>query len=355
MNFSETTRLEISLDALTNNLNVIKSHCPDKDVIAVVKANAYGHGIRIVTSHLRSRGVRRFAVSDMNEAEQISEIAKGCEILVLGQVPAGQLSMNDNPGVVLAVGNLPYAQQLSSSGRMIRCHAEIDSGMSRSGINTADELRELMTLPFLKVEALFTHFSCGDSQASEDREFTVYQRSKIVEFARMFSLPYHLQNSGGVFNHASMNGDFAIRPGLALYGYYPDDALRPVMAFKSVITQIREVGAGVPVGYGRSYVTDAPSRLAVIPAGYGDGYSRGLSNRGNVAICGQLAPVRGRVCMEYIIADVSGIAEAEVGVQVELYSCTHRETDIAHIAEMLGTIPYEVTCAVSSRVPRVAV
>jgi alanine racemase len=335
-----TTKAEINLNALTHNLNVIRSKCGGKTLYAVVKANAYGHGINIVAPHLHKAGVRHFAVSSVAEADKLSTLIPSGDILILGTTPSELI----NPDYIQTVVSLEYAKSLPEK---TRCHVKVDTGMTRFGIDSIDSKYDLAEIRrHLKMEAIFTHFSSADSHEVADVEFTVNQQSKIVELSRLYNVPHHSQNSAGVFNYEgfdSFDGDM-VRVGLALYGYFPE--LRQVMSLKSAIAQVREVGEGVPVSYGRTYVTESPCSLAVVPVGYADGYSRLHSNKGEVVIGGKIAPVRGRVCMDYIIVDVTGI-DANVGDEVEVYG------DIERIASSIGTIPYEVTCAVSERVPRI--
>jgi alanine racemase len=342
-------KAEINLSALSHNLEVIKSYSRGKKILAVVKANAYGHGLSIVAPHLHSLGVRHFAVSTAAEADELCPLVPGSDILILGRTPGLFIKSVIMNNYIQTVCSAEYAQECSclaaDMNKQLRCHVKIDTGMTRFGVGTAQELAEIMRI--LRPEALFTHFSCADSQNPDDIAFTQYQQSKLVELSREYNLPFHSQNSAGVLNHSDFGGDF-VRAGIALYGLCGNEVLRQVMSLKSAIAQIREVGAGVPVSYGRTYVTQAESRLAVIPCGYADGYSRLHSNRGSVRINGALCPIRGRVCMDYIIADVTGI-DAAVGDEVEVYG------DIVHIAESIGTIPYEVTCAVASRVLRIAI
>jgi alanine racemase len=368
-----STRAEISLNALTHNLTAVKSllnqtHPPE--IIAVVKANAYGHGIEAVTAHLYSSGVRNFAVSDLREAEQIKDLVPNGNILILGVCHLNSIEfintvvMNDYIQTIPSVVHARrICEQLRGMPKILRCHVKTDTGMTRFGISTTNELDEIMKMPELRVEAVFTHFPHADSCKARDVEFTINQQAKFVEFARKYKndgLKIHSQNSAGVLYHREFEADF-VRVGLALYGYRPNTAvvspieLKPVMSVKSAVAQVREVAAGTPVGYSRSYHTDSAGKLAVIPVGYADGYSRLNSNRGKVVINGKIAPIRGKVCMDYIIADVSGIDGVEIGDEVLIYSDLYKETSIEHIADELGTIPYEVTCAVASRVPRAVI
>jgi alanine racemase len=336
------TRAEINLSALTHNLNTIKSLSPGKQIIAVVKANAYGHGIKIVSTHLHSLGVRSFAVSSTAEADEISSLVPDSDIIIFGLTPQACVKNN----YIHTIASVEQARNICRPGDPVTVHIKLDTGMSRFGINTLDELHEIMQMPGLNPQALFTHFSCADSSNPEDVQFTINQQSKLVEFAGRYNLKYHSQNSAGVVNHGEFGGAM-VRAGLALYGYFP--GFRQVMSLKSAVAQIRQVQGGVPVSYSRTYVTKSPCTLAVIPTGYADGYSRLHSNRGRVMINGKAAEVRGRVCMDYIIVDVTGIDDVRVGSEVEIYG------DIEQIAKSIGTIPYEVTCAVSQRVARIAV
>jgi alanine racemase len=338
------TRAEINLTALAHNLEVIKSRSAGKPICAVVKANAYGHGLGIIAPRLHKLGVRSFAVSSVSEADELRGYIPSGDILILGMTPAESV----NPDYIQTVASADYAKSLKGN---VRVHIKLDTGMSRFGINTSDELGQIMRLPSIKPEAIFTHFPCADSQTEEDIAFTLNQQSKLVESASEYNLPYHSQNSAGVLNHSDFGGCM-VRVGLALYGYFPE--LSQVMSLKSGIAQIREVGAGVSVSYGRAYVTESPAVLAVIPVGYADGYSRLHSGKGSVVIGGRPAPIRGRVCMDYIIADVTGLG-ARVGDEAEIYGESPDIIGIEHIAREIGTIPYEVTCSVASRVPRVAV
>ncbi|MCL2071221.1 MAG: alanine racemase [Oscillospiraceae bacterium] len=358
-------RAEINLNALTSNLNGIRSLCPGKEVLAVVKANAYGHGIEIVTAHLYKQGVKNFAVSNVFEAKQIHSIINGGDILILGRTDESFIDEIIENNYLQAIVSVEHGRQMSAlsvkkGNGKIRCHIKVDTGMTRLGITAIDELNELMQLPGLKPEALFTHLSSADSLEPADMEYTINQQSKFTKFASRYNLKCHSQNTGGVMYHGGFGGD-VVRAGIALYGYRPNTAiqspieLKSVMSLKSEVIQIREVGAGVPVSYGRSYVTDLPQRLAVVAVGYADGYSRMHSGRGKVLINGKFAPIRGRVCMEYTVVDITNIGGVNIGDEVVVYSDSelYGEIGIEHIADMLGTIPYEVTCAVAGRVLRV--
>ncbi|MCL2633496.1 MAG: alanine racemase [Oscillospiraceae bacterium] len=361
MDFSHMTRAEIDLDALSRNISGIRALCPDKEIIAVVKANAYGHGDKLICAELLRLGITKFAVSSVLEAGRISDIVPDCDILIFGATPEEMLYESEK--YIQTIVSLEYARRLSGfavrSNKTIRCHVKINSGMTRSGIDTLDELHEIMSLPALKPEALFTHFASADSLEEGDVQFTKKQQEKLLSFAEHYNLKTHSQNSGGVLYHDDFKTDM-VRVGIAMYGLRPNTSIKspitlsPVMSFKTAVSQIREVETGIPVSYGRTYTTPQKQVLAVIPVGYADGYSRSHSNKGKVLVGGELAPICGRVCMDQSVIDITGIEGVRVGDEVCVYSDAHKETGIEYIADTLGTIPYEVTCAVSARVPRIA-
>ena len=216
-----------------------------------------------------------------------------------------------------------------------------------------------MSLPGLDVTAFYFHFPVSDMVEEDHREFTLRQYEKFILLTKEYGLPSHCLNSGGIAFYPELKGEL-MRPGLILYGLSANPSvestlpLKQVMTLKSTVDQIKLFPKGVDIGYGRTYTTDSEQLIAVVPAGYADGYSRLLSNRGKVLVNGVLCPIRGRVCMDQMMIDVTE-ANAKIGDEVLLYSDRAKETSIEYIAEMLGTITNEVVCNVSSRVPRVAV
>lgn len=356
------TKAEINLSALTHNLGVIKSHSKNKQVIAVVKANAYGHGDAIICTELKKLGINHFAVSCIDEAVGIKRYVGDSDILIFGFIGAAHYIAAEN-GFILTAGDLDYARSLSELisplNMKFRIHIKLNTGMNRVGINTEAELEEIIKLPGLQCEAVYTHFPSADSLDEDDVNFTRAQQEKLLAFAKGKGLKIHSQNSGGIMFHGGFEADY-VRAGLILYGLSPDARyksdmkLSPVMSLKSVICQLRTLEAGAPVSYGRTYKAPEKRLAAVVPAGYADGYSRAHSNSGLVSVKGTLCPVLGRVCMDQMVIDVTDVQGVRVGDEVEIYSANHRETDIEYIAEKLGTIPYEVVCAVSHRVRRIS-
>ena len=359
------TWAEIDLDALDSNIELIKK-AAGKPVMAVVKADAYGHCADIIASELWEKGVRSYAVSNVLEALDLRGSVPDAQIVIFGSCdPEWQEEILENRLEQTAVGVI-QAKEIARFGREHGCrmklHVKVNTGMNRVGIDSADELHEIMMLDGVEVCGVYTHFSCADSSDPDDIAYTKMQQKKFWEIAaqaREKGIPAYSRNSGGILYHPEFEGDM-VRSGIITYGCMPSTALavpigiRPVMRLRSAVCQLKTVPAGTAVSYGRTYVTDRETVLAVIPAGYADGYSRGLSNKGAVYINGQRAPIVGRVCMDQMMVDVTGL-DVNVGDAAELYSDTIGEIKVDHIADMLGTIGYELLCLVSKRVPRVSV
>ncbi len=365
MNFLKRCWAEIDLDALDFNLESIKATCPNKEVVAVVKANAYGHSDVICDKEYYRLGIRRFAVSNFHEAERLREIIGGndCFLLVFGYINEedfeGILKLN----LTVTAGSVEFARRINdfalSKNVRIKANIALDTGMSRVGVRTEEEIKEIAALSNLEITGMYSHFAVADGVDGESEGFTQKQYERLSSLAKTLNVPIHCQNSGGIAFHADMKADW-IRPGLILYGLSPNTAvkntlpLKQVMTLKSRIDQLKVIPKGVDIGYGRTYTTDSEQVIAVVPTGYADGYSRLLSNKGFAAVNGVLCPIRGRVCMDQMMIDVTN-ANARLGDEVKLYSDDFKETSLDYIADSIGTISNEVICAVSSRVPRIAV
>lgn len=365
MDFLRRCRAEIDLDALDFNMNSIQAKCPDKKIIAVAKANCYGHSDIICCKEFYRLGIRHFAVSNLHEAERLRGIIKdnGCFLLVFGYIEEERFPDILSLNLTATAGSVEFAERLNkfaaSKNAVIPVNIALDTGMSRVGITSSDETEKIMSLPNLKVTAFYTHFPAADVLDENNRDFTLNQHKKFLELTEKYGLPIHCQNSGGVAFYPEMKSDL-IRPGLIPYGLSPNTGvkntlpLKQVMTLKSVIDQLKIIPENTDIGYGRTYTTDKDQLIAVVPAGYADGYSRLLSNKGTVIVNGKPCPIRGRVCMDQMMIDVTE-ANAKIGDEVILYSDKCKETSLDHIADMMGTISNEVVCALSSRVPRVAV
>lgn len=364
IDFLKRTWAEISLDALDSNIAQIKKLIGGKEIMAVVKANAYGHDDKTVCTELSRLGVNYFAVSNIWEAEDLRDILPNANIVVFGYTEEPYIDSIIKHDIIHTVGSVEYAKRLSdyalAKNAKIRVHIKVNTGMTRIGIDTEEEMDKILAMEGLRCEGAYTHFAVADSLDESDIEYTDRQESKLLSIAKNKGLLIHSQNSGGILYHSDYEGDI-VRAGVIMYGYMPNTAcevpmkLTPVMSVRSTVCQLKRVPAGTDVSYGRTYTANSEKLLAVIPVGYADGYSRQLSNNGFVGIKGKLAPICGRVCMDQIIVDVTDIEGVTVGDIAEIYSDKFPETTIDNIADKLGTIGYELVCNVGHRVPRVAV
>lgn len=357
---------EISLDALEQNIKNIKEYTCGKEIMAVVKANAYGHGVGLVAPELYRLGITRFSVSNIGEARELRDLLPEAEILVFGGCEAEWFGYITGLNLIQTVGDTDFAEELSAwavkNNKTVRIHIKADTGMSRIGIETADEIDRIMSLPGLSAEGVYTHFACSDSLEPSDMEFTAEQEGmlrRIAYAAAEKNIPVYSQNSGGILYHPDFKGGI-VRSGIITYGCMPSTSeklpfpLTPVLTLKSQVCQVKKIPAGRSVGYGRTYVTENETEIAVIPVGYADGYSRRLSGVGAVYINGKRCPILGRVCMDQMMVDVTG-AEVKTGDTAVLYSDAISEITVDAIADKIGTIGYELLCAVGARVPRIAV
>lgn len=357
---------EINLDALGQNVRNIEEYTGNKKIMAVVKANAYGHGVGLIAPELYRLGITRFSVSNIGEARELRELLPEADILVFGGCEAEWFGYITDLNLIQTVGDMEFARELSDwavkNDKTVRVHIKADTGMSRIGIETVEETAEIMAMPSLSVEGIYTHFACSDSLDADDIAFTEEQENALREIAAEAvskGIPVYSQNSGGILYHPDFKGEI-VRSGIITYGCMPSTAeklpfpLTPVLTLKSQVCQVKTIPAGRSVGYGRTYVTDKETEIAVIPVGYADGYSRRLSGTGAVYINGKRCPILGRVCMDQMMADVTG-AGVRTGDTAVLYSDTISEITVDSIADRIDTIGYELLCAVGARVPRVAI
>lgn len=365
MDFLRRCWAEIDLDALDFNLRSITERCPDKTPIMVVKANAYGHSDVICVKEYYRLGQRHFAVSNFHEAERVREITgdSECFLLVFGYIEESRFEDILRLNLTVTLGSVEFAERLNKfalrKNVKIKANVALDTGMSRVGVRTAEEIKGIMSLSGLDVTNFYFHFPVADMAEEEHREFTLRQYDKFISLTEEYGLPSHCLNSGGIAFYPELKGEL-MRPGLILYGLSANPnvesplPLKQVMTLKSVVDQIKLFPKGVDIGYGRTYTTDSEQLIAVVPTGYADGYSRLLSNKGKALVNGVLCPIRGRVCMDQMMIDVTE-ANAKIGDEVILYGGECKEISLDHIAGVIGTITNEVVCNVSSRVPRVAV
>lgn len=363
---------EINLSALAHNIGEVRrlvGH--DTEVAAVVKANAYGHGLIEVARTLLAHGVDRLAVARVEEGLELRRAGVDADVLLMGFTPPAWYDAALENGFVLTVYDLALAEQLSDAagrhGKTVRVHLEVDTGMGRLGVLAdRDVYRNILAialLPHLEVEGLFTHFASADHA---DKTHAHHQFAEFMEIVCTLGrdgldIPLlHAANSGAIIDIPESRLNM-VRPGIMLYGLYPSVELdrkqvrlRPAMTLKAQVGFVKRVPAGWPVSYGATYTVPAPTVLATISCGYADGYNRLLSNRGEVLIRGQRAPVVGRVCMDQIVVDVGHVPDVAMGDEVVLFGRQgESELPVDEIASLLGTINYEVVCAVGARVPRI--
>ncbi|HPB31252.1 MAG TPA: alanine racemase [Candidatus Sumerlaeota bacterium] len=368
MSNQRPTIASISLAAVRHNIQAIAKAVGPAAVMAVVKADAYGHGMIPVARAALSAGAAWLGVATVDEALALRDEGFTCPILLLGPSfpdDAPHLASRD---ISVAVGSLDVARSLSAAaekaGRTARLHIKADTGMGRFGFWWEDlitMLPMLAALPAVRLEGCFTHFAASDAA---DETYTKLQLSRFrllvsaaVEKGIHFDL-IHSANSGAILQHPQTWYDL-VRAGVMMYGMMPDPETRPSISLEPVMTlatrliEVRQHPPGRCLSYGCTFRTDRPSVIGIIPIGYGDGYSRRMSNRGAVIIRGRRAPVVGRVCMDQVLVDLTDIPGACVGDPVLLWGKRGQDClPVEEVARWMETITYEVTCALGRRVPR---
>ena len=355
---------EIDLDALEHNFNEIKKLSKGKEILAVVKANAYGHDDKAVCLKLQELGVKYFGVSNLWEGEKLRQHGIKGTILSFGYTDEDYFDELLEYGITQTAGSVQYAKELSdyalSKGVKLPVHIKINTGMTRVGIDSEEELLSVLALPGLDCKAAYTHFAVSDSLDKDDVQYTKKQQEKLLSIAKGKGLLLHSQNSGGIVYHPDFEGDI-VRAGVIMYGHCPNYPLevpfemKSVMTVKSIVSQLKTIPAGTQISYGRTFTADKEMTVAVIPIGYADGYFRDFSSKGQMLINGVLCPVVGRVCMDQTIVDVSAVTDIKTGDTVYVYSDKCEQTGIDYNASLIGTIGYELTCAVALRIPRVII
>lgn len=374
--YFKRTWAEVYLDRLENNLNVCRSFLKgNTEIMAVVKANAYGHGDNAVAPFLQEQGVKWFAVSNTCEALHLRNYGISGNILILGYVLPEEVKILCDNDIIQAVTSLDHAQQLSKEvpdGKSLRVHIKIDTGMGRIGLRHenvseyADEIAEILSVEGISVEGIFTHLSVADSDDEDDVDYTKRQRELILAISnelkkRGINIPYvHFLNSAGATYYSDERSALA-RFGIMLYGLHPNHALalpvplKPVMELKTIVSHVKTIEEGGNVSYGRTFKAEKPTKVASLTVGYADGYSRLLSSKGEVLINGKRAKIIGRICMDQTMIDVTDI-DVKVGDVATLFGTDSGDSISADdLADIYGTIGYEVICGISKRVPRVII
>ena len=372
MDFLHRTWAEIDIGALKHNFNVLKTKANGCKIMAVVKADGYGHSANIVAPILENEGADYFAVSNIDEAIALRKYNIRKPILILGYTPINRVLDLYNHKISQCVYSLEYAQNLCEQALknkvIINIHLKLDTGMSRLGFDCRsdqlcgiDDAITAAKLPALFTEGVFTHFAVADRNKMEEDGFTNAQYSRFIKAVDSLKSAgitpelCHCCNSAGFLldddKHLSLS-----RIGISLYGLSPSSELEPqgdfipVMTVKSVVSMVKEINEGDTVNYGRTFKADKKMRIATVTAGYADGYPRLLSNKGFVLVNGKKANIVGRICMDQMCIDVTDIADVKMGDEVILFG---KELLVDVLADLTDTINYEIICGISPRVPRI--
>jgi alanine racemase len=364
------TWAEVNLDAIAYNYRKIKGKI-GKDVkfLGVVKADAYGHGSVQVSKLLAEEGADYLAVSSADEALELRVNGIKMPILILGHTPKEQveelIKYDITQAVTCKAKADEYSREAVNCGGTLKIHIKVDTGMSRLGylcdnglFDTGVEgIVEACNLPGLYAEGIFTHFAEADEfgEAADDytkHQFELFKNviDKVEEKGVKFKIR-HCANTGAVARYPETYLDM-VRPGLLLYGYgefAKEMGLKPAMTLKTTVSTIKIYPEGTAISYGGIYVTDKKTRIGVLPYGYADGFLRALSNKCSLYTREGLAPLRGKICMDMCMIDITDMMTVDVGSEVEVFG---EKNPIEKLSEIAGTIPYELTCAVSKRVPR---
>ena len=365
--------IEVDLKQLVLNLDTYKKQLPkDREIMAVIKADAYGHGDVRVAHALEQHGVRLFAVSNIDEAVGLRDSGVAGEILILGYTSPKLAHVLVEKNIMQAIVSEEYAAALSAENGKIRCQFAIDTGMNRIGLDgdNAAQCEKIIRKykDLLCVEGIFTHLCVADTDEETCKTFTLQQIDKfcaVQEKIRDLKLPFaHCFNSAGGFFYLKDKPEWEdigkiVRLGIIMYGLKPDESnllpkeIQPALSWKSVISLVKTVKRGETVGYGRTFKADKDYKVATVATGYADGYSRLLSNIGHVLIHGKKAKILGRICMDQMMVDVSEIPEVKMGDAAVLIGKSGNLSYTADdMAKQIGTIGYEIVCGISKRVQR---
>ena len=364
------TWVEIDLNALRHNLLAIRKWVgPQIKILGIVKADAYGHGDYEVSRVLLNNGVEMLGIAILEEGIQLRDKGIKAPLLLLGGIFEEQIDTVIQYGLTPTIYDLKLAEVLSKRAyyfnTIMKVHVYVDTGMGSIGVKhdkAVEFVKFAKNLKNLLIEGIYTHCSSSDEKDSAFTNLQIKRFRDVLDAldASKACIPLrHMANSGAILGYPEAYFTM-VRPGLSLYGLYPsadvsrDIGIRPVMSFKTRIIHIKDMESGDVVGYDRAYRITKPTRVATLPMGYADGYNRLLSNQGEVIIRSKKASIIGRVCMDQCFVDVTNIKDVSVGDEVVLYGRQAQESiPIESIAKQLNTIPYEVTCSISKRVPRI--
>ena len=362
---------EIDLDAIKYNIDSIKRRVDTKELIAVVKADAYGHGALDVSKTLVENGATKLAVAVITEAMELRHGNINTPIMILGYTPLEFAADLINYDIEQTIFDLEYATKLSeialNLGKKAKVHVALDTGMGRIGFlindNSLNEILKISSLKGLEVVGIFTHFATSDES---DKNYSNKQYKKFTDFneklvSKGVNIPLkHVSNSGAIIDMPNTYLD-GVRAGIVLYGYYPSEDvlkqnldLKKAISIKTQVAHVKILDKNEYVSYGRKFKTERKSIIATLPIGYADGYSRALTGKAKVIINGKFAPVVGTICMDQCMIDVTDIGDVHVGDEViVLGKDKDLKFDADDMAKAMGTINYEVLCMIKQRIPRV--
>ena len=363
------SRAEIDLDAIAHNVRHFRALAGERTaVMAVVKANAYGHGATMVARAAVEAGARWLAVATVDEGARLRAAGLPVPMLVLGPTDPAEAPAAVAADLTLAIGDLDAAAAVARAaterGEPATVHVEVDTGMHRFGVPheaAAGVMARVAALPGLRLGGYYTHFATADEA---DRAFFEEQRARFASVVRavrergLTEPLVHQDNSAAALSAPGAGHDL-VRIGVSLYGLAPspdvpvEPALRPALALRSRVARVMELAPGDSVSYGRTFVADRPMRAALVPLGYGDGYRRALSNQAAMLLGGRRARVLGRVCMDQTVVAVPDGLDARVGDEVTLLGEQGgARVSADELAALAGTIPYEIATGLSARLPR---
>lgn len=362
---------EIDLDAICFNVkNVMNKVGPEVMTMAIIKTDAYGHGAIPVAKALDELGVAMFGIATIDEAVQLRRHGITKPLLILGYVFPEDYEALISNDIMHAVFNYENACEISKKacemGKIAKIHIKVDTGMGRIGFlptqESIEEIVKISELPNIEINGIFTHFACADAEttASSDRQKEIFlDFIKRVDGANIKIPVRHMCNSAGIIDYDDTYLDM-VRAGIITYGLYPSAEmdkrgfeLKPAMKIVSHISHIKTVGEGFTVSYGSTFISDKEMQIATVPVGYGDGYPRSLSNKGRVLINGRFANIIGRVCMDQLMVDVTGM-EVKQGDKVTIVGADgDKSISVEEVADNSGSFNYEFCCGVGMRVPRV--
>lgn len=364
-------KAEINLDAIHENVANAKALTkPGTKLMAIIKADAYGHGA-VMVAHTLEDVADAYGVAILEEGIELRQSGINKPILILGYTPAPLYPAMIKYDIATAVFEYDMAEKMSEAaekiGKKAKVHIKLDTGMSRIGFKQDDEslevIKKIAELPGIEIEGCFTHFATMDEK---DKTKAMKQFERYMDFVERIEdvgikIPVkHVSNSAGIIEKQEVNLDM-VRDGICVYGMYPSDEvdktklkLTPAMEIKSYVSFVKTLEAGVEIGYGGTYITTKQTTVATIPVGYADGYSRALSNRGRVLIKGKSFPIIGRICMDQFMVDISELPEIKQGDEVTLVGRDGDEyISIEEVADMSYSFNYEFVCDIGKRIPRV--